>query len=156
MSIEWRLARLHFFSSRNARNRNWRCFPPVQVLEAHVLNHLLDSSLNGFVGFVLLLISLKEIVGEGGSRSSWPLHKHESVSLFHNRMWKSGFSKRRCQPDLCHNKQQVFPFYRDLFLLRVKNVFRFPEKRCAPPWRQVNGFPFLSSINSSNSHWEAW
>ena len=44
--------------------------------------------------FVVDLV--EEIVGEGGSRSSWPIHEHESsqlVSQQNNRMWQSRYSE---------------------------------------------------------------
>ena len=36
---------------------------------------------------------LEDLFDEGGSRSSWRAHEHESFSLFHNCMWQSGCSE---------------------------------------------------------------
>ena len=67
---------------------------------------------------------VEEIVGEGGSRSSSQVHEHDSYQLVSQQNVAIQVFWSRCQPrltlsarDLHHGKQQVSPFYRDLFRL---------------------------------------
>ena len=85
--------------------------------------------------FVVDLV--EEIVGEGGSRSSSRVHKHENFRLVSQQNVAIPVYWSRCQPrsalivrDVHHGKQQVTPFYHDLFRLphwssccHEKNVF---------------------------------
>ena len=85
--------------------------------------------------FVVDLV--EEIVGEGGSRSSSRVHEHDSFQLVSQQSVAIQAFWSPCQPrstlsarDLHHGKQQVSPFYRDLFRLphwssccHEKNVF---------------------------------
>ena len=48
---------------------------------AHVLNHLLLSSYWTVYRLRLVVGRAEENVGEGGSRSSWPIHEHENSEL---------------------------------------------------------------------------
>ena len=41
--------------------------------------------------FVVDLV--KELVGEGGSRSASRVHEHDSSQLVYNRIWQSGYSE---------------------------------------------------------------
>ena len=72
--------------------------------------------------FVVDLV--EEILGEGGSRSSWQVHEHDSSQLVSQQNVAIRVFWSRCQPrltliarDLCHGKQRVSPFYHDLSLL---------------------------------------
>ena len=77
---------------------------------------------------------LEEIVGEGGSRSSWTIHEHESSELISQQNVAIRVFWSRCQPrltliarDLHHGKHRVSPFYHVSQILQEKNVFRSPE-----------------------------
>ena len=87
--------------------------------------------------FVVDLV--EEIVGEGGSRSSWGVHEHDSSQLVSQQNVAIRVFWSRCQPrltliardlarDLCHGKQRVSSFCHDLFqrwssCFHEKNVF---------------------------------
>ena len=83
--------------------------------------------------FVVDLV--EELIGEGGSRSSWRFHEHDSYQLVSQQNVAIRVFWSRCQPRLTLSaqlvsKQRVSPFYRDLFLLpnwssccRERNVF---------------------------------
>ena len=89
---------------------------------AHVLNHLLLSSY--WTGCRLCFVEnrVEEHVGEGGSRSSWPFHKHESSVLVSQQnvvklefgrpcSFRSALIIRYLARDLRHGRQRVSPFY---------------------------------------------
>ena len=72
---------------------------------------------------------LEEIVGEGGSRSSWPFHEHDNFQLVSQQNVAIRVFWSQCPPrltliardlarDLCHGRQRVFPFYHDLLHLQ--------------------------------------
>ena len=77
--------------------------------------------------FVVDLV--EEHVGEGGSRSSWPSHKHESSQVVSQQnvairvFWSQCQARwaliaRDLERDLRHGKQRVSTFYHDLFCLQ--------------------------------------
>ena len=79
------------------------------------------------LGFVVDLV--EEHVGLGGSRSSWPIHEHESSELVSQHNMAIQVFGSQCSPrsaliaryvarDLRHGRQRVAPFYHDLFRLQ--------------------------------------
>ena len=96
-----------------------------QLHVAHVLNHFLWRRTEWVVGFFFVVDLVEEIVGEGGSRSSWQVHEHDSSQLVSQQNVAIRVFWSRCQPrltliarDLHHGKQRVSPFYHDLFHLQ--------------------------------------
>ena len=80
-------------------------------------------------GLCFVVDRVEERVGEGGSRSSSPIHEHESSQLVSQKnvaiqVFGSQFSPRSAliardlARDLRHGKQRVSPFYHDLFRLQ--------------------------------------
>ena len=86
-----------------------------------------------------VVVRLEDLVHEGGSRSSWRAHEHDSYQLVSQQnvaiqvfggpcSRRSTLIARYLASDLRHGKQQVSPFYRDLFRFwsaccHEKNVF---------------------------------
>ena len=74
------------------------------------------------------------LVGEGGSRSAWQAHEHDSCQLVSQQNVAIRVFWSRCHllltlgaRDFHHCKQRVSPFYHVSQLLHEKNVFRYLE-----------------------------
>ena len=145
MYIQWRLGQPQFLS-RDARMCNRRCLhsnmigmlctasqgPSRTVQTALRCPRPKSFSLSSYwtgcrLCFVVHLV--EEHVGEGGSRSSWPIHEHDSSELVSQQNVAIQVFGSQCQPrsaliardlarDLRHGKQRVSPFYHDVFLQR--------------------------------------
>ena len=81
-------------------------------------------------GLCLVVDRVEEKVGDGGSRSSWPIQEeHKSSELVSQQNVAIHTFWSQCSPravllagdlarDLRHGKQRVYPFYHDLFRLQ--------------------------------------
>ena len=91
-----------------------------QLYVAHVLNHLLCRRTERGCRLCFIVDRFEEHVGEGGSRSSWPIHEHESSELVSQQNVaiqlcppRSALIARYLARDLRHGRQRVALFYHD-------------------------------------------